>query len=101
MKKLEDFYKENPQNYADIVTQANRERKKIEIVEDKLVLIDKEPIVLGYEKLRAREYPEIKEQLDMIWHAIDENKLDKTSDFYNALKAVKDKYPKEEQDNEN
>ena len=101
MKKLEDFYKENPQAYADIVTQANKEHKKIEIVDDKLVLIDKEPVVLGYEKLRAREYPEIKEQLDMIWHAIDENKLDKTSDFYNVLKAVKDKYPKEEQNNEN
>lgn len=94
MKKLEDFYKENPQAYADIVTQANRENKKIEIVDDKLVLIDKEPVVLGYEKLRAREYPEIKEQLDMIWHAIDGGKLDKTCEFYIILKAVKDKFPK-------
>lgn len=101
MKKLEDFYKEDPQAYADIVTQANREGKKIEIVDDKLVLVDKEPIFLNYELLRAREYPTIKDQLDMLWHAIDENKLDKTCDFYNKLKQVKDKYPKEESINKN
>jgi hypothetical protein len=44
--------------------------------------------------LRAKEYPRLQEQMDMLWHAIDENKLDKTSDFYLRLKAVKDKYPK-------
>jgi hypothetical protein len=40
------------------------------------------------------EYPDIGEQLDMLWHAIDDNTLDKTSDFYTALKSVKDKNPK-------
>ena len=100
MKKLEDFYKEDPQAYADIVAQANREGKKIEIVDDKLVLRAKEPIVLDYEKLRDREYPAIKDQLDMLWHAIDENKLDKTCEFYSTLKQVKDKYPKEGNSNE-
>ena len=43
---------------------------------------------------RKTEYPPIPEQLDMLWHAIDLDTLDKTSDFYNNLKAVKDKYPK-------
>ena len=41
------------------------------------------------------KYPSIGDQLDMLWHAIDTNTLDKTSDFYNNLKAVKDKYTKE------
>lgn len=94
MKTLKDFYKKDPQAYADIVSKANAEHKKIEIVDDGLVLVEKEPIVLGYKVLRAKEYPELKEQLDMLWHAIDEGKLDKTSDFYLKLKAVKDEFPK-------
>ena len=94
MKTLKDFYFEDPQAYADIVAQANREHKKIEVVNDELVLVEKEPNVLGYKALRAREYPPIKDQLDMIWHAIDEDKLDRTSDFYLRLKAVKDEFPK-------
>ena len=47
-----------------------------------------------YQRQREFEYPIIGEQLDMLWHAIDTNTLDKTSDFYTNLKAVKDKYPK-------
>lgn len=96
MKTLKDFYRENPQAYADIVAQANAEHKNIKIVDNELVLVEKEPLVLGYRLLRAREYPKIREQLDMIWHAIDTDSLDKTSDFYKELKKVKDKYPKGE-----
>jgi len=43
---------------------------------------------------RAKAYPEVGEQLDMLWHAIDAGTLDKTSDFYTTLKQVKDTYPK-------
>lgn len=43
---------------------------------------------------RAVEYPEIGEQLDMIYHAIENDKLDKTSDFYKEIKKVKDALPK-------
>lgn len=94
MKTLKDFYLENPQAYADIVAQANREHKKIEVINDELALTEIEPTVLGYKVLRAKEYPRLQEQMDMLWHAIDENKLDKTSDFYLRLKAVKDRFPK-------
>lgn len=48
-----------------------------------------------YDKNRVLAYPQIAEQLDMLWHAIDSGTLDKTSDFYLKLKAVKDKYPKD------
>jgi len=47
-----------------------------------------------YQREREPEYPSIKEQLDMLWHAIDEDALNKTSDFYTALKSIKDQYPK-------
>ena len=43
----------------------------------------------------ARKYPSIGDQLDMLWHAIDNGTLNKTSDFYTAIKAVKDAHPKE------
>ena len=41
-----------------------------------------------------REYPSIQDQLDMLYHAIDSGALDKTSDFYTSIKAVKDAHPK-------
>jgi len=44
---------------------------------------------------RNRQYPSLGDQLDMLWHAIDTNSLNKTSDFYTAIKAVKDAHPKE------
>ena len=47
-----------------------------------------------YQRDRQPEYPELPEQLDMLFHAIDAGALDKTSAFYTTLKAVKDKYPK-------
>jgi len=49
-----------------------------------------------YKQIRAREYPRIADQLDMLWHAIDSGALNKTSDFYTTIKAVKDTYPKSE-----
>ena len=48
----------------------------------------------GYISARQAAYPAIGDQLDMLWHAIDGDKLDKTSDFYKELKKVKDDNPK-------
>ena len=42
----------------------------------------------------TKKYPTINDQLDMLWHAIDQGTLDKTSDFYTTIKAVKDAHPK-------
>ena len=47
-----------------------------------------------YQQSRASAYPSINDQLDMLWHALDQGKLDKTSDFYTTLAAVKAQYPK-------
>lgn len=49
-----------------------------------------------YQRERHDLYPGIREQLDLLWHAIDKDKLDKTSDFYTKLKKVKDDNPKPE-----
>lgn len=47
-----------------------------------------------YMRDRAGAYPRLGDQLDMLWHAMDTGVLPKVVDFYDALKAVKDQYPK-------
>lgn len=48
-----------------------------------------------YRKLRKLEYPNVADQLDMLWHAMNDQKIPKSEPFYSKIKAVKDKYPKE------
>ena len=45
---------------------------------------------------RASAYPKIGDQLDMLWHSIDRDGELKSKyyDFYEAIKAVKVKFPK-------
>ena len=49
-----------------------------------------------YVAKRKLAYPSIGDQLDMLWHSIDQNPELKSKyfDFYEAIKAVKVKYPK-------
>ena len=51
-----------------------------------------------YARDRAAAYPSIGDQLDMLWHAVDTGDWTaakvKTTEFYTALKAVKDANPK-------
>tara|TARA_R110002020_G_scaffold197358_1_gene398460 strand:- start:56 stop:451 length:396 start_codon:yes stop_codon:yes gene_type:complete len=49
-----------------------------------------------YYRNRAEDYLAIGDQLDLIWHAIDEDEDLKTklSGFYDAIKVTKDNYPK-------
>ena len=49
---------------------------------------------LQYRSQRKDEYPPIEDQLDMLWHEMDQGNTPKSASFYNAIKAVKDKYPK-------
>ena len=52
----------------------------------------------AYARTRETAYPSIGDQLDMLWHAIDTGDWTpakvKTTEFYTALKAVKDANPK-------
>ena len=44
---------------------------------------------------RYTKYPSPVEQLDMLWHMMDEAVISgKNSEFYNAVKAVKEQFPK-------
>ena len=42
----------------------------------------------------AGSYPNITDQLDKLYHDIDDGKLDKTGTWYLAIKATKDKFTK-------
>ena len=53
-----------------------------------------EDIKQDMKRYRVPQYPDIGDQLDALWHAIDEDKLDKTSEFYTMIKTVKDANPK-------
>ena len=65
-----------------------------EAIQAKLTELQADYDAKKYQRDRQPEYPAIGDQLDMLFHAIDAGTLDKSSDFYTTLKAVKDKYPK-------
>jgi len=78
----------------DYVFQDNQTPPTEEAIQAKLAELQSEYNALQYQRDRQPEYPAIGEQLDMLFHAIDAGTLDKSSDFYTTIKAVKDKYPK-------
>jgi len=48
-----------------------------------------------YKINRASEYPALAEQLDKLYHDINNGTLTTSGDFYTTINAVKTKYPKE------
>jgi len=48
-----------------------------------------------FDYYRKSAYPPIGDQLDMLWHGMDDGTLPKVNGFYNSIKAVKDNIPKE------
>ena len=65
-------------------------------IEAKMNEMANEPEQSQYAQQRKNAYPEIGDQLDMLWHSIDQDPQLKSKyfDFYEAIKAVKVKYPK-------
>ena len=58
--------------------------------------IEQEEIKKLYKKQRIMEYPPLQEQLDMLWHMMDDNIIPgKGSQWYNTILSVKEKYPKQ------
>ena len=44
----------------------------------------------AFQRTRAAAYPELKEQLDQLYHDMTAGKLDATGEWHKAIKAVKD-----------
>ena len=48
-----------------------------------------------YTAMRYNSYPDVKEQLDMLWHEINSNgSISANGDWFNTIKEVKDAHPK-------
>ena len=78
---------------------SEKEQPSDEAIEAKLKELQADYDAKKYQRDRADAYPELKEQLDLLWHAIDGGKFNvksKDTDFYKKLKAVKDANPKPE-----
>jgi hypothetical protein len=50
--------------------------------------------VNGYKYLRQKEYLPVSDQLDMLWHAMDNGEIPKADLFYSSIAAIKEKYKK-------
>lgn len=51
----------------------------------------------GYDALRSARYPKLAQQLDLLWHDIDNGLLGeqaKTGGFYQSIQAIKHEFPK-------
>ncbi len=53
------------------------------------------PVDMDYRKARVDAYPGVREQLDMLWHAMDQFHMPRVEPFYSRIKAVKEAYPKD------
>ena len=51
---------------------------------------------LTYTQARRLAYPRIEEQLDMLWHAMDDDPAARIEPFYTVIKMVKDAHPKDD-----
>lgn len=70
-------------------------------VQTRTVIVGGKPAVLPpaaapetYLEIRSRLYPSVGDQLDMLWHAMDQDVSARIEPFYSMLKSVKDTVPK-------
>lgn len=75
---------------------AKPTQEQLDALEIEIVEMANEPEQPDYAQARKNSYPEIGDQLDMLWHSIDQNPKLKSEyfEFYEAIKAVKVKHPK-------
>lgn len=50
--------------------------------------------MVSYEEARKSAYPGIEDQLDALWHAMDQGIIPKVEPMYSSIKEVKDCFPK-------
>ena len=48
----------------------------------------------GYSDMRRASYPTVGEQLDSLWHAMNDGTLPKAEPFFSSIQSVKLQYPK-------
>ena len=98
---LAHFNKDKHQWYGWINLEDGEVYSNLKLNDETAVMPTEEEVNAKIAELQVIEnrrsgYPAIGDQLDMLFHAIDEDETLKTqfADFHTALKAVKDQYPK-------
>jgi len=83
------------EKYENIVwTDPNTRKPSREEVEPLAAQFVADHQATQYRRDRRKVYPSINDQLDMLWHAMDDGALPRVDSFYDAIKAVKDANPK-------
>lgn len=105
-KKLNRFYVDNDDYISAEVDDYDIEYSYTlvdnEVVKgDKIVFTDEELKDIEklnkrhkYQQPRMKSYPSVSEQLDKLYHDIENGTLNKDGNFYKSIKEIKDTYPK-------
>ena len=98
---LGHFNKDKHQWYGWIDTKDGEVYSNIKLNDETAVMPTEEEVnqkiaELQWIRNRQNNYPQLGEQFDKLFHDINNGTLDKTGEFFTALKNVKDTYPKED-----
>jgi len=99
---LSYFNTEIPQWYGWIDLSAGEVYSNLKLNDETAVMptedeVNQKIAELQWIKNRQINYPQLGEQFDKLFHDINNGTLDKTGEFFTALKEVKDAYPKEDE----
>ena len=87
---------QNTQTYESIVWKDPNDTVSKEIIDAKVAELQAAYEAKQYQRDRALLYPELKEQLDLLYHDMTNDKGDKTGEWYKAVNKVKTDIPKPE-----
>ena len=93
-----NFYLSDPYNYETLEWNSTELTKPTkEELDNKIIQLQADYESKFYQIDRKENYPDITDQLDMIYHAIaaDPDMQTIFNNFYTNIKSIKDKYPKE------
>lgn len=77
-----------------IIGEANCDRDIVDPATEAVVRGGKPRKPLPFEERRRAAYPSVRDQLDMLWHAMDDGQLPKAEPFYSRILAAKQAVPK-------
>jgi len=81
-------------NYRHFWDPNNLPAPTIEEIEEEMIYQKECKDYYQYAYDRCHEYPDGFEQFDMLWHAINDGVDLKRSEWFNTIKAIKEKFPK-------
>ena len=78
-----------------IEAEADPSMDAVDVPFKQIVRGGRKPPEIGYQEARMVSYPAVSEQLDMLWHAMNDGQMARVEPFYTRIKTVKQAYPKD------